>query len=134
MYLLDTNVILELRRPKPHGTVIAWVANAAEQDLFLSALTLAEIQAGIELTREQDQAKADELENWLNQVAATHQILSMDGSIFRTWAKLMHRRSNTLYEDAMIAATAKVHHLTVVTRNIKDFQHFDVPLLDPFTS
>jgi len=134
MYLLDTNVISELRRPKPHGGVITWTENANEQDLFLSAVTLAEIQAGIELTRDQDQDKADELEGWLNQVAATHQILPMDGNVFRTWAKLMHHRSNTLYEDAMIAATAKVHHLTVVTRNIKDFQHFDIPLLNPFTA
>lgn len=134
MYLLDTNVISELRRPKPHGGVITWTENANEQDLFLSAVTLAEIQAGIELTRDQDQDKADELEGWLNQVAATHQILPMDGNVSRTWAKLMHHRSNTLYEDAMIAATAKVHHLTVVTRNIKDFQHFDIPLLNPFTA
>jgi predicted nucleic acid-binding protein len=56
----------------------------------------------------------------------------MDGRTFREWAWLVHARSDTLYEDAMIAATARVHGLTVVTRNIKDFRVFDVPLLDPF--
>ena len=58
----------------------------------------------------------------------------MDGSAFRRWAQLMHRQSNTLYEDAMIAAIAKVHQLTVVTRNVVDFNGFDVPLLNPFAS
>lgn len=132
MYLLDTNIVSELRRPRPHGAVLAWLAKANEQDLFLSAVTLAEIQAGIEKTRDQDADKAAALQHWLNQIANTHQILPMDTSAFLTWAKLMHGRSNTLYEDAMIAATAKVHHLTVVTRNVKDFQHFDVPLFNPF--
>ena len=57
----------------------------------------------------------------------------MDGLAFRCWAQLMHRQSNTLYEDAMIAAIAKVHQLTVVTRNVTDFHRFEVPLLNPFT-
>ena len=58
----------------------------------------------------------------------------MDAAIFREWARLMHRRSDTLHEDAMIAATARVHGLTVVTRNVSDFKGFDVPLLNPFAS
>ena len=57
----------------------------------------------------------------------------MDGLAFRGWAQLMHRQSDTLYEDAMIAAIAKVHQLTVVTRNVADFHRFEVPLLNPFT-
>ena len=64
----------------------------------------------------------------------TFNILTMDGPAFRRWAQLMHRQSDTLYEDAMIAAIAKVHQLTVVTRNVGDFSHFEVPLLNPFTS
>ncbi len=132
MYLLDTNIISELRKPKPHGGVLAWVQSCGDVDLHLSAVTLGEIQAGIEITREQDEAKAAEIENWLAKVAASYNILPMDGNIFRACAKLMHRRSNTLYEDAMIAATGQVHRLTVVTRNVTDFKTFGVALLNPF--
>ncbi|MFY7942571.1 MAG: type II toxin-antitoxin system VapC family toxin [Burkholderiaceae bacterium] len=132
MYLLDTNVISELRRAKPHGAVLAWLKKAPEQDLHLSAVSLGEIQAGIELTREQDPTKAEALESWAEQVAASYNVLPMDAETFRTWARLMHRRSDTLYEDAMIAATAKRHQLTVVTRNVGDFAHFGVSVFNPF--
>ena len=132
MYLLDTNVVSELRKPRPHGAVVAWLQAAAEADLYLSAVTLGEIQAGIELTREQDAAKAAEIEAWADRVAASYSVLAMDGETFRTWARLMHRKSDTLYEDAMIAATAIVHKLTIVTRNVVDFADFKVSLLNPF--
>ena len=132
MYLLDTNVVSELRKPKPHGAVLAWLQGVDELQLHLSAVTIGEIQAGIELTREQDPAKADEIEAWLAQVAAAYNVLPMDATAFRVWAQLMHRQSDTLYEDAMIAATAKAHGLTVVTRNVADFKRFGVPLLNPF--
>ena len=133
MYLLDTNIISELRKPKPHGAVMAWVQSIEDKDLFLSAVSIGDIQAGIEITREQDAAKAHQIEQWLNLVADSYHILPMDAAVFRIWAKLMHRTSDTLYEDAMIAATAKQHHLTVVTRNIADFQGFSVKLFNPFT-
>lgn len=132
MYLLDTNVVSELRKPRPHGAVVAWLQSIAEADLYLSAVTLGEIQAGIELTREQDATKASEIEAWANLVAASYSVLPMDGETFRTWARLMHRKSDTSYEDAMIAATAMVHQLTVVTRNVADFADFNVTLLNPF--
>jgi toxin FitB len=134
VYLLDTNVVSELRRPRPHGAVLAWLQSTADADLHLSAVTLGEIQAGIELTREQDAAKAAEIEAWLNLVADAYNVLTTDGATFRVWARLMHRRSDTLYEDAMIAATATVHQLTVVTRNGADFAHFGVRVLNPFES
>ena len=132
MYLLDTNVVSELRKPRPHGAVVPWLQSTADADLHLAAVTLGEIQAGIELTREQDATKASEIEAWADLVAASFNIRPMDGETFRAWARLMHRKSDTFYEDAMIAATAVVHKLTIVTRNVGDFAHFDVSLLNPF--
>ena len=132
MYLLDTNIVSELRRKKPHGAVVEWLHSVDDKDLYLASVTLAEIQAGIELTREQNAERAAELEVWLDDVAATYNILNLDGSAYRTWAKLMHKKSDTLYEDGMIAAIAKANKLIVVTRNITDFAAFDVPLLNPF--
>ena len=132
MYLLDTNVVSELRRLRPHGAVVAWLESVSDASLYLATVTLGEIQAGIELTREQDAAKARELEAWLDLVADSFNVLPVDGPAFRRWAQLMHRRSDTLYEDAMIAAVALTHGLTVVTRNVADFLPFGVPLLNPF--
>jgi predicted nucleic acid-binding protein len=132
MYLLDTNVVSELRKPRPHGGVLAWLRSVDDKDLFLSAVTVGEIQAGIELTREQDSTKASEIEAWLDQVATSYNLLAMDAATFRVWARLMHRRSDTLIEDAMIAATASVHGLSVITRNVADFKAFGVPVLNPF--
>ena len=132
MYLLDTNVVSELRKPKPHGAVLAWIRGVEDAQLFLSAVTLGEIQAGIEITRQQVPDKAQAIEHWLNQLAAAYNVLPMDAAAFRVWAKFMHHQSNTVYEDAMIAATARVNKLTVVTRNMADFKRFDVALLNPF--
>lgn len=104
MYLLDTNIVSELRKPRPHGAVLAWLESVDDASLHLATVTLGEIQAGIELTREQDTEKAAETEHWLDQVTGAYNVLAMDGPAFRCWAKLMHRKSDTLYEDAMIAA------------------------------
>ena len=132
MFLLDTNVVSELRKPRPHGAVVAWLQAVEDKHLYLSAVTLGEIQAGIELTRDQDPAKAAEIETWLDQVAKAYNVLPMDAAVFRRWAQLMHGKSNTLYEDAMIAATELQHHLTVVTRNVADFKTLGVKILNPF--
>lgn len=132
MYLLDTNVVSELRKPKPHGGVTAWLKAVDDTKLYLSAVTLGEIQAGLEITREQDAAKAAETEAWLELVASSYNVLPMDAVVFRRCARLMHRTSDMPYEDAMIAATADVHGLTVVTRNLADFKSFGVSLLNPF--
>lgn len=134
MFLLDTNIVSELRRPRPHGAVVAWLRGLQDADVHVSAVTIGELQAGIEITRERDAAKAAELEAWLDRVAETYNILAMDGRVFRVWARLMHRRSDDLIEDAMIAATAAVHHLTVATRNIRDFERLGVRTLNPFSA
>ena len=132
MYLLDTNIVSELRKPRPRPELVAWLEAIEEANLHLSAVTIGEIQAGIELTRDQDPAKAAEIEAWAEQLAGSYSVLSMDAVSFRLWAKLMHRQSDTVVEDAMIAATAKMHNLTVVTRNVRDFALFNVPVLNPF--
>jgi toxin FitB len=132
MYLLDTNVVSELRRPRPHGAVLAWLESVADADLHLCAVTIGELQSGVEITREQDAERAAEIEQWLEAVAETWNVITMDARAFRAWAKLMHRRCDHLIEDAMIAATAITHDLTVVTRNVRDFEVFGVPTLNPF--
>ena len=134
MYLLDTNVISELRKTRPHGAVVAWLKQVDEVELFISAVTLGELQAGVEITRRQDRHKADQIDAWVGQVAQSYQILSMDATVFREWAKLMNGESDAMIEDAMIAATARVHRLKVVTRNTRDFQRFGIPVLNPFIS
>ena len=131
-YLLDTNVVSELRKPRPHGAVVAWVNDQQEQQLFLSAVTLGELQAGIERTRRQDPRKANEIELWADQLAASYQVLPMDAMCFREWGRIIDRKPDELLEDAMIAATARVHRLTVATRNEADFKRLDVRILNPF--
>ncbi len=133
-YLLDTNVVSELRKPRPHGAVVAWLQSLDDAQLYVSAVTLGEIQAGIEMTREQDPQKAQEMEAWLALVAGAYNVLPMDAAAFTAWARLMHRKSDTFYEDAMIAATAKVHGLIVATRNVADFQALGFEIFNPFAT
>jgi hypothetical protein len=134
MYLLDTNVISELRKQGPHGGVLAWFRSMPERQMFLSALSIGELQAGVERTRRQDVEKAAAIEAWIDEVALSYQILPMDAHVFREWARLMDGRPSQLMEGAMIAATARVHGLTVVTRNERDFAPFTVEVLNPFSS
>ena len=132
MFLLDTNVVSEFRRPRPHGAVVAWAEQVPDEQLHLSAVTLGELQAGIEITRERDPQKAAEIGTCVDRVAEPYSVLPVDGRIFRVWAKLMYRQPLDLGLDALIAATALVHNLTVVTRNVRDFQRFSVAILDPW--
>jgi hypothetical protein len=131
-YLIDTTAVSELRKPKPHGGAFAWLQSLELGQGFFSAVTFGEIQKGVEVTRRQDPMKANDIEAWAAQLERTSQVLSMDAASFREYARLMYRRSDTLGEDAMIAATARVHGLTVATRNERDFAHFDIAVLNPF--
>jgi toxin FitB len=132
MYLLDTSVVSELRQVRPHGGVVAWINRVPDHELFLSALTIGELQAGAELTRKQDPKKAVAIEVWIDQLAAAYEVIPMDASMFREWARLMAGKSDHLLEDAMLAASARVRGLVVVTRNVRDFESFGVEVLNPF--
>lgn len=132
MYLLDTNVVSELRRPIPDDRVLQWIRDVPEERLFLSAVTIGEIQAGIENIRERDADKAENLTMWLDQVAAGYAVLTMDAAAFREWARIKHRKPDALLEDAMIGATALNHGLTVVSCNERDFRALNVPVLNPW--
>ena len=131
-YLLDTNVISELRKMRPHGAVAAWFSAIEEARLFLSAVTLGELQAGIERTRRQDPLKASELDRWVDRLPASYQVLPMDTPCFREWGRIMCNKQPDLLEDAMIAATARVHRLIVATRNERDFKQLGVQTFNPF--
>lgn len=131
-FLLDNNVVSELRKTRPHGAVLAWRSSIPLHALAIPGIVVAEIQEGIELTRMQNPSKANQLDAWLDNVVSYYTILSADCTIYREWARLMHGRSASLAGDAMIAATARVLRLVVVTRNVKDFQQFGVEIFNPF--
>ena len=131
-YLLDTNIISEVRKPKPHGGVLAWIQGLHEDQLYISAVTIGELQRGVERTRSQDKPKAVAIESWLDQLQTTYSVLPMDAACFREWARLMEGKADHLLEDAMIAATARVHSLTVATRNENDFDLLRVDVINPF--
>ena len=131
-YLLDTNVVSELRKPKPHGGVVSWIGGFRGDHPSFSSITLGELQRGIERARRQDAAKARDIERWVDQLEASSNVLPMDARCFREWARLMEGKSAQLLEDAMIAATARVQGFKVATRNENDFALLDVDTVNPF--
>jgi toxin FitB len=131
-FLLDTNVISEVRKVRPHGGVIAWLETLRTEQIFLSAVTIGELQIGVELTRRQDPAKARELESWLISVEMSFACVPMDSTCFREWSRMMCGKPDAIREDAMIAATARVKEFTVATRDEKGFRHLGVEILNPF--
>lgn len=125
--MLGTTIVSELRTG-PHGAVVD------DAQLLLSSLNQSDIQAGIELTREQDAAEALEIEIWLELLTHAYKVLPLDAMSFRHWALLMHRKSNTLYEVAMIAATAKTHYLTELNPNVINFKALGLDAFEPFNT
>jgi predicted nucleic acid-binding protein len=95
-------------------------------------VTLGELQAGIEIARQHDPAKAAEIEAWIGGISDLDNVLPLYGSCFRAWARMMHRKPDDLGMDALIAATASVHNLTVVTRDVRDFRRLGSPTLNPW--
>ncbi len=133
MFLLDTNMVLELRRPSCRGAVRAWKASVPAHRIAIPAIVIAELQDGAEAARRQDRMKAIELEQWIDRIMAAYPIIPMDGEMFREWSRLMAGKPDHLMQDAMIAATARLQHLIVVTRNVRHFEPFGVEVYNPFT-
>ncbi len=131
-YLVDTNVISELRKARPHDAVLAWMSTLRPDQIFISAFTYGELQAGVEKTRRQDAVKAGQIESWVADTERLFSCLPMDAACFRTWAKMMATHPDDLQDDAMLAATARVHGLTVATRNEKDFRRLEAEVFNPF--
>lgn len=135
-WLVDTNVISEVRKgTRCHPAVAAWWADVADRDLFLSALTLGEIRKGVEGVRPRDPAKAAALEGWLAEVAEAFgpRVLGVDAAVAEAWGRMSAIRSIPVV-DALLAATARVHDLVLVTRNAADVEGLGVQVLNPFES
>lgn len=133
-YLLDTNIVSELRRPRPDQRVLQWWSDVPASRLYLSCLTIGELHRGIARLRGRgDHAQADSLSGWLDGLA--HQfadrILPVDVAVTELWGRLEQRQPVPVV-DGLIAATALRHDLTVVTRNVRDFSATGVSVLDPF--
>ena len=133
-YLLDTNVISELRKGKrADANVTAWFADVAEEEIFLSVLTIGEIRRGIENVRRRDPNSAAALDRWLALLSEAHadRVVSIDRAITEEWGR-MNVPDPLPVVDGLLAATARVLGLTLVTRNIADVEGIGVELLDPF--
>ena len=114
--------------PWPYASIGVFI------EAHLSAVTLGELQSGVEITRQQDLEKAAEIEAWIARVEDLYNVLPVDGPCFRAWARLMHRQPDDLVMDALIAATAAVHGLTIVTRNVRDFRRLGSPIAQPLAA
>jgi predicted nucleic acid-binding protein len=133
-FLLDTNVISEIRRGRDPN-VRAWTEDVQDFELHISVLTLGEVRTGIELLRARDPTQADVFAHWLTELRErfSDRILRIDARIAEEWGRLNAAKPrNTV--DSLIAATARLHGLTVVTRNTGDFEGCGVQLFDPWTS
>ena len=138
-FLLDTNVVSETIKPKPEPRVLDWLEAQMPADLFLAAQTMGELVRGARKVKED--TRRERLESWIEQDLAQQfegRVLSFDGPTAALWGRLMgdgDRAGRTpAAADAQIAAVAIHHKLTLITRNVKDFEHFDLKLLNPWQS
>jgi toxin FitB len=133
-FLIDTNIISEVRKQQRCDPNVAeWFASIDDRDLYLSSLVLGEIRRGVEKCRVRDPGKASALESWLDQVRAAFdgRILAVDGAVADEWGRMSAVRPVPVI-DGLLAATAKVHGLTLVTRNITDVAGLGAAVMDPF--
>lgn len=134
MFLLDTNVISELRKPQADANVVAWAKSIIAPRMFISAITLKELETGVLRIERRDPVQGTVLRTWLKRhviPAFDARILPIDAAVALRCASL-HVPDRVNESDALIAATALVHGLTVVTRNISDFQSSGVALINPW--
>lgn len=133
-WLLDTNILSEVRKgPRCNPNVAAWWAGVNDDEIFLSVLTLGEIRQGIERVRPRDSAKADALDRWLREVTIGFggRIIGVDAAVAEAWGRILVRRSVPVI-DALLAATALVHGLALVTRYTADVSGLGIATLNPF--
>lgn len=134
--LLDTNVVSELRKGnRAHPRLREWFEGVEESDIHLSALVVGELRRGVELVRARDARQANALDRWLTRLVALHadRILPVDRAVAEAWGRLSAKRSASM-ADTLMAATAVVHGLILVTRNVKDVAWTGVPWLNPFAA
>jgi hypothetical protein len=135
MFVLDTNVISELRRPeKADRKVVAWASSVPLADIFLSSITILEIELGALSIARRDAAQGRVLRSWIDEQILPRfegRILSIDAAVAQRCASL-HVPDPRAERDALIAATALTHGMTIVTRNVADFQPMGVPVVDPW--
>ena len=138
-FLLDTNIVSETIKPKPEPRVVDWLETQVSADLFLAAQTLGELFRGARKVKED--TRRERFERWIEQDLAQQfegRVLPFDGPTAALWGRLMgdgDRAGRTpAAADAQIAAVAIHHQLTLITRNVKDFEHFDLKLLNPWQS
>jgi len=134
MFLLDTVIISELRKKHPDTGVVRWISGQQDDQLFLSVVTLGEIERGIEKQRVIAPAFAAELATWIENLSTLYadRILAVTPAIARAWGRLSARLGND-GADLLIAATAQVHGLVVITRNTSDFDPTGVKVLNPYS-
>ena len=133
-YLIDTNIISEVRKgERCDANVAAWYDTIDDGDLYLSVLILGEVRKGIERVRPRDPAQADALEDWLGTVreAFAARILPVDDAVAEEWGRMGAQRPVSTI-DALLAATAKVHGMTLVTRNTADVSDLGASIVNPF--
>lgn len=131
--LLDTNIVSELRRPTRNLGFRRWWESVESDALYLSAITLGEIEYGVQRLARKDADRAQALAEWAAEIhhEFSSRVLPVDGEVARTWGRFSALRTRPV-ADALIAATAHTHDLTLVTRNVADFADLPVRLLDPF--